>query len=201
MTATERRDRGPLKSLLHKMRKANEVVSPRVGYYALPSNPLNPVDLVDLAISDGAPAGQDTDNTDVSGSRSGQRSGQRQVNGGESVDLALTGPEQANPLDGNGDTRPGQQVNGVNGIERGAASAPLADTPLDDDPIPVPKHHCDHCGSATGITYPYDWPGRPDGIRLHRRCEEGWHDLMTACADNPPSQRSPNGGAAKEKLT
>jgi len=71
---------------------------------------------------------------------------------------------------------PGQRVNAVNGIERGAASVPLADTPLDDDPIPVPKHHCDHCGSATGITYPYDWPGRPDGIRLHGRCEAPWFD-------------------------
>jgi len=81
---------------------------------------------------------------------------------------------------------PSQRVNGVNGVEH---SEPTATVPPDDfGAIPVPKHRCDHCGSATGITYPYDWPGRPDGIRLHRRCEEGWHDLMTACADNPPSE-------------
>jgi hypothetical protein len=46
--------------------------------------------------------------------------------------------------------------------------------------IPVPKHRCDHCGSATGITYPYDWPGRPDGIRLHQRCEADWFDSAGA---------------------
>jgi hypothetical protein len=46
--------------------------------------------------------------------------------------------------------------------------------------IPVPKHRCDHCGSATGITYPYDWPGRPDGIWLHRQCEAPWFDSAGA---------------------
>jgi hypothetical protein len=51
---------------------------------------------------------------------------------------------------------------------------------LDDDlgPIPVPKYRCDHCGSATGITSQWDWPGRPDGIRLHKACEEAWFDSM-----------------------
>jgi hypothetical protein len=46
--------------------------------------------------------------------------------------------------------------------------------------IPVPKHRCDHCGSATGIAYPYDWPGRPDGIWLHRQCEAPWFDSAGA---------------------
>jgi len=46
--------------------------------------------------------------------------------------------------------------------------------------IPVPKHRCDHCGSATGITYPYDWPGRPDGIWVHRQCEAPWFDSAGA---------------------
>jgi len=35
---------------------------------------------------------------------------------------------------------------------------------------------CDHCGSQVGITNPYDWPGRPDGIRLHPWCEGPWFD-------------------------
>jgi hypothetical protein len=174
LTATERRDRGPLKSLLHKMRKANEVVSPRVGYYALPSNPLNPVDRVDRVTSEGAGNDQTVETATVLERNSGQRSGQQPVNGAASVDRALTEPEQANPLDGNEDTSPGQRVNGVNGVEH---SEPTAAVPSDDDdPIPVPKHRCDHCGSATGITYPYDWEGRPDGIRLHRQCEAPWFD-------------------------
>src|SRR5262249_24615706 len=36
-------------------------------------------------------------------------------------------------------------------------------------------HRCDHCG-ALGATSPYDWPGRPDGIWLHSRCEGPWFD-------------------------
>jgi hypothetical protein len=35
-------------------------------------------------------------------------------------------------------------------------------------------HRCDHCGSAIGTMNPWDWPGRPDGIWLHPRCEESW---------------------------
>src|SRR5262249_3157109 len=46
------------------------------------------------------------------------------------------------------------------------------------DPGPFPesllRHRCDHCGSQAGITNPYDWPGRPDGIWLHPRCEAPW---------------------------
>jgi hypothetical protein len=42
----------------------------------------------------------------------------------------------------------------------------------------------------------YDWPGRPDGVWLHPRCEEGWHDQMTGHADNPQSRQPPAGGAA-----
>jgi hypothetical protein len=71
----------------------------------------------------------------------------------------------------------------VNGIEHGE---PTATVPPDDfGAIPVPKHRCNHCGSATGITKWWDWPGWPDGIWLHGRCEEGWHDQMTGRADNP----------------
>jgi putative DNA primase/helicase len=35
---------------------------------------------------------------------------------------------------------------------------------------------CDLCGSQFGDMNPYDWPGRPDGIWLHPRCEEPWSD-------------------------
>jgi hypothetical protein len=38
---------------------------------------------------------------------------------------------------------------------------------------------CDHCGrpsTAKDPLRPWDWPGRPDGIRLHSCCEELWFD-------------------------
>jgi putative DNA primase/helicase len=61
----------------------------------------------------------------------------------------------------------------------GAQSDPTtAETPSD-DPGPTPEslcHRCDHCGGQVGITNPYDWPGRPDGIWLHSRCEVAWFD-------------------------
>jgi putative DNA primase/helicase len=48
------------------------------------------------------------------------------------------------------------------------------------DPGPFPerlrRHRCDHCGSQVGITNPYDWPGRLDGIWLHEGCEAPWFD-------------------------
>ena len=34
-------------------------------------------------------------------------------------------------------------------------------------------HRCDHCGHP-GAFGQWDWPGRPDGIWLHPRCEAGW---------------------------
>jgi hypothetical protein len=39
-----------------------------------------------------------------------------------------------------------------------------------------PDNRCDHCGGHLGIMNRWDWPGRPDGIWLHPRCEELWHD-------------------------
>ncbi len=37
------------------------------------------------------------------------------------------------------------------------------------------EHRCDHCGQL-GAGGPWDWPGAPDGVWLHSRCEEAWHD-------------------------
>jgi hypothetical protein len=180
LAATDRSDRSALRSLLHKMRKDRQVVSPRVGYHALPGgDPLNCVDAVDGAASEPVGDDQGIDNTTVSDLALRQRGRQRGVNGNESVDGALTEPENAKHLDGNENSGQRQRVNGVNEIEHGGSPAGNGAGP-DDDPIPVPKHRCDHCGSASGITYPYDWPGRPDGIRLHKRCEEGWFDSSKA---------------------
>ena len=40
---------------------------------------------------------------------------------------------------------------------------------------PAP-HRSDHCGMMFGEMNPWDWPGRPDGIWLHPRCEAAWLD-------------------------
>jgi hypothetical protein len=47
------------------------------------------------------------------------------------------------------------------------------------NPIPEALRRCDHCGqpaTAANPMSPYDWQGRPDGIRLHQRCEADWFD-------------------------
>jgi hypothetical protein len=42
-------------------------------------------------------------------------------------------------------------------------------------PFLIPNNRrCDHCGqlgTAADLLHGWDWPGRPDGIRLHSRCE------------------------------
>jgi len=38
---------------------------------------------------------------------------------------------------------------------------------------------CDHCGFAgrgCDPLRPYDWPGHPNGVWLHQRCEGPWND-------------------------
>jgi hypothetical protein len=63
----------------------------------------------------------------------------------------------------------------VNGAEH---SEPTATAPSD-DPIPEVLRRCDHCGqpaTAADPMSPYDWQGRPDGVRLHRECEARWFD-------------------------
>jgi putative DNA primase/helicase len=45
-------------------------------------------------------------------------------------------------------------------------------------PFLIPNsRRCDHCGqlgTAADHLHGWDWPGRPDGIRLHSRCEASW---------------------------
>src|SRR5260221_685514 len=63
----------------------------------------------------------------------------------------------------------------VNGAEH---SEPIATVPSD-DPIPEVLRRCDHCGQPATVAdplSPYNWQGRPDGIRLHQRCEALWFD-------------------------
>jgi putative DNA primase/helicase len=43
--------------------------------------------------------------------------------------------------------------------------------------IPEGLRRCDHCGqpgTAADPLSPWDWPGRPAGVRLHGRCEAPW---------------------------
>ena len=50
-----------------------------------------------------------------------------------------------------------------------------------------PVSRCDQCGyraSSADPLHGWDWPGRPDGILLHRRCEEAWVDSE----GRPPAQ-------------
>jgi hypothetical protein len=46
---------------------------------------------------------------------------------------------------------------------------------------PAPQR-CAHCGSMFGVMKPWDWPGRPDGIWLHPRCEEAWYEAESPSA-------------------
>ena len=76
-------------------------------------------------------------------------------------------------------------------------------TPPDDDlDIPNNLRRCDHCGqpgTAANPLHPWDWPGRPDGIWLHTKCEEAWFTreagttkvAKVATSHNPHSPQSP----------
>jgi hypothetical protein len=51
--------------------------------------------------------------------------------------------------------------------------------------IPDSLRRCDHCGQlgmGADPLNPWDWPGRPDGIRLHSKCEEAWQAAVTEVA-------------------
>jgi putative DNA primase/helicase len=68
--------------------------------------------------------------------------------------------------------------------------------PWADLDIIEPLRRCDHCGqpaTPADPLNPWDWPGRPDGLRLHGRCEEGWFDS----GHNSTSQQPPFGGATR----
>jgi putative DNA primase/helicase len=47
---------------------------------------------------------------------------------------------------------------------------------------------CDYCGgmeTPADPLRPWDWPGRPDGVLLHERCEALWHDGAAQRARQP----------------
>jgi hypothetical protein len=189
LTATERTDRGALRSLLHKMRKAGEMVSPRAGYYALPDkNPLSAVDAVDGSASEGGRDGQDIDNAGLSVSIAHQRPHQRPINGSVSVDGALMEPEDSNYLDGNGNPASRQRINGINGSERAEANSngpERAETAPAAPGAPDNLRRCDHCGHPGTAPDPLHhgfWRrGRPAGNWLHAGCQRafqtgGWRN-------------------------
>jgi putative DNA primase/helicase len=162
---------------LRSAREALKVKSRREGfgpgavwYWSLPSGPLMPSPPIDAQPRDRAsmdPEGIYGGKVDAGlppKSARLQEPGQR-VNG-------VNGIEHGEPSASV--QEPGQRVNGVNGIEHGEPSA--------SDGLDIPDsfrrtgHRCDHCGSIFGAMTRYDWQGRPDGIWLHERCEEGWFD-------------------------
>jgi putative DNA primase/helicase len=67
---------------------------------------------------------------------------------------------------------------GGNGVkdhfEQETASDPTDPGPIPDFLLRPAPRCCDHCGSVLGVMNPWDWPGRPEGIWLHPRCEQGW---------------------------
>jgi Protein of unknown function (DUF3631) len=72
-----------------------------------------------------------------------------------------------------------------------AQGKPTATVPSD-DPIPEVLRRCDHCGqpaTAADPMSPYDWEGRPDGVRLHQRCEADWFDSFRPAP--PRAARAP----------
>jgi len=77
--------------------------------------------------------------------------------------------------------------NGGNGA-KGSSDQQIA--PPDDHPhSPESLRRCDHCGqpgTAADPLHGWDWSGRPDGIRLHSRCEEAWHDHHPHDDRGPP---------------
>ena len=111
MAATERRDRGAIKSLLHKMRVAGEVASEKGRYSLPPADPLNAVDRVD---QEGSTAFRAASISDADG---GQRSSQPSVNSQRCVDRALIGTKTDKPLNAASNSDPDQQVNAANGLE------------------------------------------------------------------------------------
>jgi len=67
-------------------------------------------------------------------------------------------------------------------VEKGGASQ-SARTDRERDDIPDFLRRCDHCGHPARPADPlaaYDWSGRPDGVRLHARCEALWFDRGAA---------------------
>jgi len=66
--------------------------------------------------------------------------------------------------------------------EDGAQSDSATTEAPSDDPGPIPEglvrtgHRCNYCGSQFGLLNHWAWPGYPDGIWLHLRCEAPWWD-------------------------
>jgi len=75
-------------------------------------------------------------------------------------------------LDAWTDRKAGNGVNGHSGQE--IAPDPTDPGPIPEFPLRTAPRRCDYCGSMLGAMNPWDWPGRPDGIWLHPRCEAGW---------------------------
>ena len=61
-------------------------------------------------------------------------------------------------------------------------------------------HRCDHCGQL-GACRPWDWPGRPDGIWLHPRCEAAWYDSQSDQSGNENESFHQTGITADDRIS
>ena len=80
-------------------------------------------------------------------------------------------------------TKQAPENHGVNVSDVSLVGGQREEAPDDGtDPGDIPDdlvrtgHRCNYCGSQFGILNYWDWPGYPDGIRLHPRCEQAWRD-------------------------
>jgi hypothetical protein len=190
MAATERRDRNSVDRMLSRMRRAGEVVPKGRGLYTLPdTDPLKTGQIGQKEALEVGPGADGVGNVDDFPDAGSDRRSDRDLTGTESGQIAGQIAEAANPL--------AEQVNGdqsdhltdLTGIYEGGRpvnevehSEPIATVPSD-DPIPEVLRRCDHCGqpaTAANPLSPYDWQGRPDGIRLHQQCKARWFDSTGA---------------------
>jgi len=108
------------------------------------------------------------------------------------------GRYELDALDREKDTQPAEEQdeidasNDLTHLTQGASNGSGATT---DDPGGIPKclRRCNRCGALatpSSPLNPYDWPGWPDGIWLHRKCEEPWFesDRQLATADKSVSR-------------
>jgi Protein of unknown function (DUF3631) len=80
------------------------------------------------------------------------------------------------------DVAGGPKARKGNDLKSVAAVAHVADISREDD------RRCDHCGQPSTSADPlhrWNWDGRPDGILVHSRCEELWHDAESGPDDYP----------------
>jgi hypothetical protein len=119
MAATERTDRQAIYALLHKMQRAGEIAAVGRGLYALPGqNPLSGVEIGENGTPEALTEQQAIEKSSISAADESQRRSQRNLNGGESLEIAVEIPKTTSPLKIKGSAPESQHLNDLNGSER-----------------------------------------------------------------------------------